>query len=74
MAGLFDPFTQGDTAITRRYSGTGLGLTISRRFCWLMGGDIEVQNQAGVGSTFTVRIPAVVKPIDSDTQTRGGIS
>lgn len=54
---LFQPFTQIDTSPTREYSGTGLGLIISHRFCELMGGSLEVKSELGVGSTFTLRLP-----------------
>ncbi|MFN7973286.1 MAG: response regulator [Acidobacteriota bacterium] len=60
MGRLFQAFTQADQATTRRYGGTGLGLVISRRFCRMMGGDISVDSEPGKGSTFTVRLPAVV--------------
>jgi len=52
-ADLFDAFTQVDASTTREYGGTGLGLTIVRQLCQLMGGDIEVNSQQGQGSEFT---------------------
>jgi PAS domain S-box-containing protein len=58
---LFQPFTQGDASTTRRYGGTGLGLTISQRFCQMMGGYITVKSELNQGSTFTVILPLEVK-------------
>jgi signal transduction histidine kinase len=58
---LFEPFTQADESTTRKYGGTGLGLAISRRFCRMLGGDIEAQSKPRKGSTFTVTLPRKTK-------------
>lgn len=57
-AKVFDAFTQADRNTTIKYGGTGLGLTITRRLCQMMGGDISVTSKPGKGSTFTVTLPA----------------
>jgi signal transduction histidine kinase/HPt (histidine-containing phosphotransfer) domain-containing protein/ActR/RegA family two-component response regulator len=53
---MFDPFTQADSSVTRKFGGTGLGLTISRRFARALGGDIVVTSEYGKGSTFMVTL------------------
>jgi signal transduction histidine kinase len=54
---LFDPFEQGDSSTTRKYGGTGLGLTITKRFCTMMNGEIEVDSEEGKGTRFIVYLP-----------------
>ena len=57
LAKIFTPFEQADNSTTRRFGGTGLGLTITRRLVELMDGQIEAASQAGQGSCFSVRLP-----------------
>jgi signal transduction histidine kinase len=59
---VFRPFVQADTGHTKTQGGTGLGLTISREFARLMGGDLTVDSRLGEGTTFTLWLPAAAGP------------
>jgi len=61
IGSLFNAFSQADMSTTRRYGGTGLGLTISQKFCRLMGGGITVESELGKGATFVISLPVIVK-------------
>ncbi|MGE5788854.1 MAG: response regulator, partial [Myxococcales bacterium] len=70
IARIFHPFTQADNSMTRRYGGTGLGLTICQRLVELMGGELSVHSMIGSGSTFSFAVPfssdthGEVEPVD----------
>jgi signal transduction histidine kinase len=58
LESIFEPFVQVETSLTRNHHGTGLGLAISRELVRGMGGDLRVKSAVGIGSTFTVTLPA----------------
>jgi signal transduction histidine kinase/DNA-binding response OmpR family regulator len=61
LAHVFEAFSQADASTLRNFGGTGLGLTITKTFCEMMGGDVAVTSQPGHGSVFTIRLPAEVR-------------
>jgi signal transduction histidine kinase len=58
---LFEKFSVAEDATTSKYGGTGLGLALSQKLCRLMGGQISVETELGVGSCFSIRLPTAAK-------------
>ncbi len=63
QAAIFDPFKQADSGSTRKFQGSGLGLSITRQLCELMGGSIRVESEPGAGATFIVELPLPINPM-----------
>ena len=62
---IFEPFTQADASISRKYGGSGLGLAICRKLAEAMGGEIFVTSQLARGSTFTFRVPLAAERVET---------
>jgi signal transduction histidine kinase len=67
MGKLFKSFSQAEATTQHKYGGTGLGLAISRDFCRMLGGDITVTSEPGVGSTFTITLPAECVQVERES-------
>ncbi len=72
LAIVFQPFVQADLSATRKYGGLGLGLTLTKQYCDLLGGELTVTSETQVGTAFTLRLPAEAPPYHP-TKQRGTV-
>ncbi len=66
LKGVLDPFVQADASITRKFGGTGLGLSIVDRLIQIMGGELSIDSQCGLGTTIVVKLPVVSRKYEAD--------
>jgi signal transduction histidine kinase len=73
MSRLFESFYQADSSISRRYGGTGLGLSLTKQFCEMLGGQLTVKSALNAGTTFTMKVPTRSKeaPLHSSPLNQG---
>jgi signal transduction histidine kinase len=71
LSRVFDEFVQAESTTSGRYGGSGLGLTISRKLCRKLGGDITAESRIGSGSTFTIHLP-VAPPVEAAAESVEG--
>lgn len=71
---VFEAFSQADAATGRDFGGTGLGLTITKTFCRMMGGDVALTSESGKGTTFIIRLPTEVPEPKTESATASGSS
>jgi signal transduction histidine kinase/CheY-like chemotaxis protein len=71
---VFEAFSQADAATGRDFGGTGLGLTITKTFCRMMGGDVALTSESGKGTTFIIRLPTEVPEPKAESATASGSS
>jgi signal transduction histidine kinase len=71
LPSLFEKFSVADDSSSSKYGGTGLGLALSQKLCRLMGGDVTVESELGIGSCFTIRLPTIVRAQTRDAEATG---
>jgi signal transduction histidine kinase/CheY-like chemotaxis protein len=71
---VFEAFSQADATTARDFGGTGLGLTITKTFCRMMGGDVALTSEPGKGTTFTIRLPTEVPEPKAESAAASGPS
>ena len=68
VAKVFEEYTQAERSTSANYGGTGLGLPISKRFAEMMGGDVDVSSEEGVGSVFSIAVPRECSEINDEIE------